>query len=324
MCGFFCFFMFGLIRLYFRSLVFQIRSSRMLIQSILKMRYHELERRMFLRTVIISLAAILFYIIYDIWMGNFTEKLYTGFLGLVIFSSCLWVTIKAEKLQTVIYYNSFFFISSIFGSFFTMNGFKGAFALDLLNLYLCIGLLTSGSSKKYIIGVTIVLTILFAHIQLNYPYLVTDIRQGDSYLVILIFMLLRFVLTLSLGLTVKEEFEKERSIISEMNQHLFKKNEEIQNINNKLEILVEIRTQEILSKNQQLMEFAYFNAHNIRGPLARMMGLIYVLKKSNVSISELPEYIENLDESSKDLDLMIKKINTILEEGLANSNQNLN
>jgi tetratricopeptide (TPR) repeat protein len=86
---------------------------------------------------------------------------------------------------------------------------------------------------------------------------------------------------------------------------------EIERMNASLENLVEKRTQTIQEQNVVLREYAYFNAHQIRGPLARILGLISVLDLEFNRESFGP-YVNMLQEAGTDLDKAIKEINTRL------------
>jgi hypothetical protein len=287
--------------------------------SLVQSKYQELERRMFLRTILVALITIVFYIVYDMLAGNFGEKILSGLVGLFVFLACLIFTLKHRDIKQVVFINSIVFIGSISATFFSMNGMRGVFPLDLLNLYLFVGLITSGSTKAISIGLCILVTVVFFYIQSDRSDLIFDVREGDPILVTFFFMFLRFLLTLSLGLTVKEEYEKEKRIISILNRDLTTKNKEIQRINNELEFSVKSRTNEILSQNQKMIDFAFYDSENIKGELARLLGLVYVLKLIKPEDKEWDSYKEKLVKSSIDFDIMIDKIDLILKDGLAQS-----
>ncbi|ELR73802.1 hypothetical protein C900_01412 [Fulvivirga imtechensis AK7] len=89
-------------------------------------------------------------------------------------------------------------------------------------------------------------------------------------------------------------------------------NEKIKTVNATLEDLVLERTQKIQQQNKRLMEYAFLNAHNVRGPLARILGLVYLMDK------ELPNdgyksYKNMLKEAGQELDQVISEIKKKLE-----------
>ncbi len=95
---------------------------------------------------------------------------------------------------------------------------------------------------------------------------------------------------------------------------------EIEALNNNLENLVEERTQtleertEILEmRNKQLEDYAFFNSHKLRQPLANLLGL-YELIKTETNEEQRDILFEYFDESLKKLDQLVYEIQQIVEE----------
>ncbi len=66
------------------------------------------------------------------------------------------------------------------------------------------------------------------------------------------------------------ELQKARTTIEAQNQEIIKRNET-------LESQVEERTRDLVEYNQQLEQFAFISAHNLRAPVARILGLGNIL-----------------------------------------------
>lgn len=102
-----------------------------------------------------------------------------------------------------------------------------------------------------------------------------------------------------------EALKEARRIIEEQNSELKQKNEG-------LEIEIEKRTKELVEYNHQLEQFAFVSSHNLRSPIARILGLGNLLE-----ITHLPEdeivIKQNLIVSARELDRVVKDLNTILE-----------
>jgi PAS domain S-box-containing protein len=64
----------------------------------------------------------------------------------------------------------------------------------------------------------------------------------------------------------------------------------------------------IENQNKQLREIAWIQSHVVRAPLARMMGIINVLKGTEVSSEEQKKLIDHFIESGSELDSIIKDI----------------
>ncbi len=72
-----------------------------------------------------------------------------------------------------------------------------------------------------------------------------------------------------------------------------------------LERMVREQTDTLEKRNRQLAEFAFLNAHKMRGPLARILGLVEVIPLIN-SRDEEKEYLQFIAQSAMELDAAIK------------------
>ena len=69
----------------------------------------------------------------------------------------------------------------------------------------------------------------------------------------------------------------------------------------------------IEGQNQKLREIAWSQSHEIRGPLSRIMGLIYLIEDNENLTEEQREVINYIKESASELDLMIHKVVNLTE-----------
>jgi tetratricopeptide (TPR) repeat protein len=111
------------------------------------------------------------------------------------------------------------------------------------------------------------------------------------------------------------EIVKNREDISQQAQQLKEANEEIQRINENLEAIVRARTEELESKNRQLEEYAFLNAHKLRAPVARLLGLIHVAKLTQNS-EELRELFMLSQHEAGEVDRIVKKIGQAIQNGV--------
>ncbi|SKC89458.1 sensor histidine kinase [Ohtaekwangia koreensis] len=123
-----------------------------------------------------------------------------------------------------------------------------------------------------------------------------------------------------------EELASQRDILTLQNKQLHEaqitialQNNEIQSKNEQLEIDVASRTQELqnanrelIQQNNQLEQFAFIAAHNLRAPLARILGLSNVIQIST-NQADKDHAIEKLVKSTYDMDHVIKDLAVILE-----------
>ncbi len=111
-----------------------------------------------------------------------------------------------------------------------------------------------------------------------------------------------------------KEIQRQGEEIAAQNEELSAQAEALENANLELEKRVERRTrrlkqlsEELIDQNTQLQQFAYVTAHNIRGPVARIQGLISLIQPGNLS-----EMVKHLELSAKNLDDVITDLNTVL------------
>lgn len=101
------------------------------------------------------------------------------------------------------------------------------------------------------------------------------------------------------------------TLLSEQNRS---HNKELKIINESLEETVSKRTSELEEQNKQLREYAFINSHLLRAPLARVLGLSFLISKEATSIKD-KELISNLLSSAEELDQIVKNISDILFDG---------
>lgn len=110
----------------------------------------------------------------------------------------------------------------------------------------------------------------------------------------------------------QEEIMTQTEELTAQTEELKVINEKNEEINANLEAIVDERTRVIKDQNFRLLEYAYFNAHKVRGPLARILGLISIIEFEFPDDPNAP-YRKMLKDASEELDSAIGEINTILE-----------
>jgi hypothetical protein len=74
------------------------------------------------------------------------------------------------------------------------------------------------------------------------------------------------------------------------------------------------RTAKVHAQNEKLLKYTYTNAHYLRGPVARLLGLINIQK-----LEPNPDYnffFCNMEDQALEIDSVVKQINSELEEGV--------
>jgi signal transduction histidine kinase len=106
--------------------------------------------------------------------------------------------------------------------------------------------------------------------------------------------------------------------VQEAHKLIEKQHQEIQFKNEFLEKEIVLRTkelqntnQELIDHNSQLEQFAFIAAHNLRSPLARILGLANIIQMSKEE-QDRDEALQKIVSSSKDLDTVVKDLTSIL------------
>jgi hypothetical protein len=117
----------------------------------------------------------------------------------------------------------------------------------------------------------------------------------------------------NISLAFKSHFRKLQQ------QLLEEKQREITEINASLERKVEERTGQLNLRNKQLMDFSFTNAHHIRGPICRLLGLQNLLAATR-DVDEIVTVAGFMRASICDLDEITRKtsreLDTMIEPGM--------
>ena len=122
-----------------------------------------------------------------------------------------------------------------------------------------------------------------------------------------------------------EELKMHQETLSLQNKQLHdaqatirEQSEKIQSLNDHLKLEVDNRTQELQKTNQELIEhnnqmeqFAFIAAHNLRAPVARVLGLANLIQMGE-SEEDKKTALDKLICSTHDLDQVVKDLNAIL------------
>ncbi len=122
----------------------------------------------------------------------------------------------------------------------------------------------------------------------------------------------------------KSEIEKQNALLMKNQNEILKAkaeldtiNKELIDINTNLESKVEERTSslkvmndELINANNELDKFIYRASHDLKGPIARLLG-ISVLAKMDNKDEALREYIELIEKGALDINKVLNKLNNI-------------
>ncbi|WP_224994560.1 7TM diverse intracellular signaling domain-containing protein [Cesiribacter sp. SM1] len=117
----------------------------------------------------------------------------------------------------------------------------------------------------------------------------------------------------------QKEVIKQNRQLFEQQQVIEQQNQQLSLLNENLERIVGTRTGELRKanlalhkRNQQLEQFAYIISHNIRGPVASMIGLLKLFNRQKISGQENLQYLDFLNNSVNKLDTVISDLGQVL------------
>lgn len=116
----------------------------------------------------------------------------------------------------------------------------------------------------------------------------------------------------------QETLSLQNKQLQEAEKTIRQQSEKIQSLNDHLKIEVDNRTQELQKTNQELIEhnnqleqFAFIAAHNLRAPLVRVLGLANLIQMGE-SEDDKRSALEKMICAAHDLDQVVKDLNGIL------------
>ncbi len=197
---------------------------------------------------------------------------------------------------------------------------------DGLRLYLlavsCIPFLILGRSNKglFIIGtLPSIVSVLFFEVILGaFGLRLTD--AGEDYQ----FMQMRFIMAYILvagscyvlrrtiykndeiNTRLLKRLQEKNAIIESQNRELLVSRSELSEVNKQLEELLEIRARKIYSQRQSIISYAYANSHHVRGPVARLMGVVELYRVDRELGCEW--LVETVDRETREMDTTIRKL----------------
>nr|MCU0355657.1 hypothetical protein [Cytophagales bacterium] len=101
--------------------------------------------------------------------------------------------------------------------------------------------------------------------------------------------------------------------VEDIADNLGKSNAEVKALSEDLEQKVIQRTERLEEQNVLLRKYAFYNAHKLRGPLARILGITHLVKMEQETISET-EALTFIEQSAQEMDTVIREINNSLND----------
>lgn len=109
-----------------------------------------------------------------------------------------------------------------------------------------------------------------------------------------------------------ERLETQNRAYEKLREMILRQNQDLESAVKKRTLDVAQANEELKTTIQKLERFSYITAHNLRGPVARILGLSSLIDKKNMASTENVIIVDRLQSSAKDLDVIIHDLGTIL------------
>lgn len=120
---------------------------------------------------------------------------------------------------------------------------------------------------------------------------------------------------------LNNEIEMQRKALAFQANELLRLNESLNFSNAALETKVIERTAELVKKNSelemkntQLADYAFINSHKLRGPVARLLGLIHLFGIKEVTNEERDSLVLRIKDVVDELNIIVRQIQDAIEE----------
>jgi signal transduction histidine kinase len=156
---------------------------------------------------------------------------------------------------------------------------------------------------------------------------ISESEQKKTYILLLTFLMLAFtgivifLLYRSNYLKVKANdlLRNQQKELQEKSEEIQRQNIEIRDLNNSLEMMVQERTKQLeeanenlLKQNQNLEQFSYVISHNLRAPIAQILGLLSVIENDGPQSGFDKNISQYLHKAANNLDMIVTDLNAIL------------
>jgi signal transduction histidine kinase len=113
---------------------------------------------------------------------------------------------------------------------------------------------------------------------------------------------------------LQDELQQKNEELKASEEQLLASGDELRRINGNLNQVVEHRTEALINQNKKLLEHAFINAHKVRSPLARILGLVNLVGQEIKLTNKGNDLLNHLNLSAMELDSILKEVRKNLEE----------
>jgi len=111
----------------------------------------------------------------------------------------------------------------------------------------------------------------------------------------------------------QEKLQVANELINEQKNALAVYNAQLEQLVEEKSRNLTLSNQELVRHNNELRQFSYTVSHNMRGPLARLLGLTDLLNISEHPPDELKKLLGFIQQSAQDMDAVLRDLNVIID-----------
>jgi len=281
----------------------------------------------FLNTLLrIAMAGVLLILMADTFL--YPEDRVSITLDMVILAACVVSYILRRRYPTsaVLIFTSIILIAMIYQCLVVPTN-----TTTSLSIILVVGFIFSVMLKGRLLFAMHFLTVIILHsifiFQFYHRELAFSTKVNDVVTVAITYSILYFILTYA-SWVLKLRYDEINKNLKRANNELWQnareietRNEELlqtQNNLNELNMVLEKkvneRTAQIRAQNEMLIKYSYTNAHHLRGPVARLLGLASIYKVDPTA--DCIFLITKMIDEANEIDAMVQKITVDLENNI--------
>lgn len=276
-----------------------------------------LEKTIFRFTLILAIVYQLYQVINGLFSGATTTILNASIT--VLFGIIFLLTFKVSNIKYLAFFLHLAVIPILIHFWKNFGGLAGTVPLILFVYASWIILTLRGWLQIIMLGIYLVVFLVLTElpsltgIPVTNPEKLSIFQLSIDYFVVALILMAFLMYLKNKFLAYRKRIEHRHEQLQKLTETLLKQTdklqysqEEIRSINENLEQIIEQRIKKIEERNVQLEEYAFINAHLVRGPLCRIIGLAVLMQQEQAD----PQ-LATVQEKARQVDVLIRRINEI-------------
>jgi len=283
-----------------------------------KISENSLETNLFRNSLIVCIVAASLLFIHDILLDFTISDMILELIGIVIASIFLKLSKNSEQVEHQIPVFLTVLNLLLVIAWYNNKGLGVGLVLDFLVVHIIsIVLLSLRYRTKYLVLFAIMIAILFTveFVNKDFYYISMQYRMAPV-LSKTVMISITYIITTWVVLYLKNQYSQTIQVIMAQNFEINQKNETISNNNMNLEEIVKKRTQDISEQKEKLLQYAFFNSHKVRAPLANILGAVSILMESfqDLEIDERELMLNTIKKEAERLDSEVRYVQDIIHQ----------